>query len=211
MNLLLLGATGQLGQQLLQQALAQGHTVTALVRNPEKITITHPQLTVVKGDATDELIIANAVAGKDAVISSLGVGNSFKANGLIAKAAAVLVPIMQSAQVKRLICVSAFGVGKTFSQANFLQRLFFKLLLKDVYSDKAIGDDIIRNSDLDWTIVHPVKFTNGPLTNRYLAGEVLPMKGMPSISRADGAAFIVKELMDPAYLRKSIVLMTNPK
>lgn len=210
MKILLLGATGKLGQQLLTQSLEKGHSVTALVRAPDKISIQHPQLTLVRGDALDATMLSQVVAGKDAVISSLGLGNSFKANNLIGRAVALLLPVMQQHAVRRLIFVSAFGVGDSVQQANFFQKLFFRFLLKDMYADKVIGDNLIRQSDLDWTIVRPVMLTNGPLSGRVTGGEHFVMKGNPTVSRADTAAFILQELAHPAFIRKTPIVRKKP-
>jgi putative NADH-flavin reductase len=147
--------------------------------------------------------------GKDAVISSLGLGNSLKSHNLIASVVQVLLPAMKLHQVRRLLFVSAFGVGNTYQQANFFQRLFFRVLLKDMYADKVIGDDMIRNSDLDWTIIMPVKLTNGKLTKKHIAAEKMDMKGMPIISRADTASFVLDSLEQASWIRMSPIVMKS--
>ena len=207
MKLLILGSTGKTGQQLVKFALEKNHEVTVLVRDRTKIPVDHPHFSVVEGNVLDQKILEQAVRGKDAVLSSLGVGASFKSNNLVGDAAALLVPVMQGLSVNRLIFVSAFGVGDTVKHANFIQKLFFKFLLKDIYTDKEKADNLIMKSDLDWTIIFPVKFTDGPLTGKVKAGEMVRMKGMPSISRADAAAYIVDHLMDPGLSQKRVIIM----
>ena len=206
MKLLLLGATGKLGEQVMLQSLDRGHHVTVLVRSPKKIAHQHARLTILQGDALDSSGVASALSGQDAVISSLGLGNGLKSNNFIEKSTAVLLPAMQAQGIKLLIFVSAFGVGKSVEQANFLQRMFFKLLLADMYADKVNGDNMIEQSNLDWTIVKPVKLTNGKPTHKQTAAEKLPMRGLPSISRSDVAEWMLTELEHPAWIRKSVVL-----
>lgn len=179
MKLLILGATGRTGQQLVSQSLEQNFEVTALARDPSKLNITHPLLTVVKGDVLDKELLSKIIEGKDAVISSLGAGNSLKSRNLIYNTAKILVPAMSETGVSRLIFLSAFGVGEYFSQANFLQKLIFRLPLKNIYHDKAQGEKEITSSSLSWTLVYPVVLTNKPFTGKYKVGENLPMKECP--------------------------------
>lgn len=207
MKILILGATGGTGKQLVAQALEQHHEVTALVRDPSKINLTHEKLTVIKGDVLDKDVLVKALEGKDAVLSSLGVGKSLNPKGLITNAVKILIPAMNATGVKRLIFLSAFGVGETYRQASFIQRIIFSTFLKKMYADKVKGDDQIRNSNLDWTLIYPVLLTDKPGTGNYKAGETLPMKGMPKISRADVADFMLKQLNDNTFLRKSVVVM----
>ncbi len=208
MKLLILGSTGGTGQQLVLRSLEQDYEVTALARDPSKITIKHPKLTVVKGNVLDKILLAQIVEGKDAIISSLGVGKSLKSGNLIANTASLLIPVMIEKNVSRLVFLSAFGVGETFSQANFIQKLIFRLPLRNLYADKAKADEQIQNSKLDWTLVYPVLLTNKPRTPNYKAGERLPMKGMPKISRADVADFMVRQLTDNSYIKKSPIIMS---
>ena len=207
MKLLILGVTGGTGQQLVAQSLEQHHEVTALVRNPSKLRLSHEKLVVVKGNVLDEDVLLKALEGKEAVLSALGVGTSLKSSNLISKAVSTLIPAMHTTGVKRVIFLSAFGVGETFVQASFIQKILFQLLLKDIYADKAKGDEQLRNSTLDWTLVYPVLLTNGPRTGKYKVGEKLPMKGMPKISRADVADFMLQQLTHPTFLRKEPLIM----
>ena len=109
---------------------------------------------------------------------------------------------MHTSGVRRLIFTSAIGVGDAIREAPFFSRMMTRFLLKDLYVDKAIGEDLIRRSDVDWTIVQPAQLTNGPLTRRYRAGEALKFRGMPRISRADVAHFLLSQLDDTSYIRK---------
>ena len=208
MKILILGATGATGQQLVTQALEKGHKVTVLVRTPAKLKLSHENLTVIEGNVLDETILRRALTGKEAVLSALGVGNSLKSSGLIAKAVGTLIPAMQATDVTRVIFLSAFGVGATFVQSSSLQKVLYRFLLRNIYEDKAKGDAQLRHSTLDWTLVYPVILTNGPRTGNYKVGEQLPMKGLPKVSRADVADFMLQQLIHPTFIRKEPLIMS---
>ena len=196
MKVLVFGATGGTGREVVKQARAQGHDVTAFTR------ATHGDVT------TNRDAVARALRGQDAVISALGRGKSFRSEQLMSRSIDVILPAMQREGVRRLILTSAFGVGDTYDYAPFPVKVFIRLLLRHIYADKAIADDFVRRSGLDWTIVCPTRLTDEPKTGRYRAGEHLEFRGMPKIARADAADFIVKQLTDQAYLRKTVVIST---
>ena len=208
MKILILGASGLTGRLIVAKALEQGHEVTALVRDPLKLQLVHDRLSIIKGDALDKDIVSKAVSGQDAVLSALGKGKSFKSSNLITNAVSLLVPVMEQSNVKRLIFLSAIGVGETFKQANLLQKFFFSTFLKGIYADKARAEKQIHSSHLNWTLVYPVVLTDGPGTGKYQTGEVLPMKGMPKISRDDVADFMIRQLTDNGWVKKGAVLMS---
>ena len=202
MKLLILGATGATGRQLVTQALDAVHAVAALVRDPGKLDERRP-IEIIKGDAKSAETIAAAVRGRDAVLSALGTGKSFRGD-IASRAAANLL----RSDVKRLIFMSAFGVGDSFNDATLLQRFFFRTLLRSIYADKAKADALIQQSPIEWTIVRPVGLTNGPRTGKYRVGEHLGLRGFPTVSRADVADFMVRELTERAWIRKAVVIST---
>ena len=208
MKILILGSTGGTGQQLVAQSLKQNYEVTALARDPSKLKLNHDRLTVVKGSVLDKNVLANALEGKEAVLSALGVGKSLKSRDLISNAVRIIIPAMNEKNVKRLVFLSAFGVGETFTQANFIQRIIFKVFLKNIYADKSKADDLIRKSTLEWTLVYPVLMTDTPGTGKYKVGEKFEMKGMPKISRADVAEFMLRQLNDNNFLKKPSIIMS---
>jgi putative NADH-flavin reductase len=154
----------------------------------------------------DGAALSSAVRGQDAVVSAMGRGLSLKSSGLIGRAVPAILSAMQAQHVRRLIFTSAFGVGDSIEDASFPAKIMFRLLLRDIYADKAAGEALIRRSDLDWTIVQPAHLTSGPLTGAYRAGERMQLRGLPSISRADVAHFILRQLDDDAYIRKSAII-----
>jgi putative NADH-flavin reductase len=206
-RILVLGATGGLGRHVIEQADATGLELTALVRSPDKLPATARRLQVVTGDIrTDSPTIRHAFERQDAVISALGVGQSFKSGGLIAQAAPLIARAMHEHGIRRLVFTSAFGVGATWQDTPFVPRLFVKTLLRDIYADKAAGEEIIKNSGLDWTIVYPAGLTNGPRTGSTRVGERLTLSGFPRVSRADVAAVLLQQLDDEQFVRKSILV-----
>jgi putative NADH-flavin reductase len=206
-KILVFGATGALGRQILQQGLAAGANMTAFVRDPRKLTLTHENLSVIAGDATyDRETVAAAICGQDAVISALGNGMSLRTDGLMQRCVLAIRLGMQKTNVKRLILTSAFGVGESMNDASALMRVVYRLLMKQVFEDKAASEDQLRRSDLDWTIVYPVMLTNGPRTESYRVGEKMALSGLATISRADVADFILKQLADTKFVRKAAVV-----
>lgn len=206
-KVVVIGATGPLGRQVVAQALERGHELTAFIRNPESLSVASERLRVVKGDVTrDDAALRDAVRGQDAVISTLGVGKSFKSGGLIAGGVPRILSAMKEEGISRLIFVSAFGVGETYRDVPLIPRVFIRLLLSDIYRDKLAGEELIRRSGLDWTIVYPSGLTDAPASGAYRVGERLALHGFPRISRGDVAAFLVQQIEDTAHLKKGVLI-----
>jgi putative NADH-flavin reductase len=207
MKLLILGPTGGTGQQLVSQALDAGYQVTAFARSPDKIASRHDRLRIVAGDFLDAgNPLGDAMRGQDAVVSALGRGLSFKSENLIQRSVPSILSAMQSHGVQRLVFTSAIGVGETVHHVPLVPRLMARFPLRNIYADKVIGDDLIRRSALAWTLVQPAMLTDGPLTRSYRAGERLDMRGVPKISKADVAHFILTEIEASRYIRKTVLL-----
>ena len=202
MKLLVFGAGGATGRLVVRLALAAGHEVTAFARGAQALEGAR----TIRGDATDPATVASAVAGQEAVISTLGVRKAFRSGGLIERSLSAIVPAMERAGARRLVVMSALGVGRTREQAPWVPRLMYRLLLTDIFGDKAAGERIVEASRLDWTIVYPPLLTDRPATGAYRAGEVLELSGMPKVSRADVADFMVKALGSSRWSRKRVVV-----
>jgi len=204
-RLFIIGATGGTGRQLVAQALEAGHEVTALVRTASKLHGPHPRLRQIEGSLPGEAKpLAEAMRGHGAVISALGRGASFKSEGLIRDSVPVMLEAMRRSGVRRLVFTSAIGVGDAFRDAPAFSRVMIGMLLKDIYADKAAGEELIRASGLDWTMVQPAQLTNGGLTGRYRAAEDLKLGGIPRISRADTAHFLLGLPGDASSIGKII-------
>lgn len=204
MKLFVLGATGPTGLEVVSQALQARHQVTAYVRNPGKVEA--KGVRIVAGDAGSGTALERALPGHDAVVCALGRRASLSSEHLILRSMKALAPAMARCEVRRLILVSAFGVGASRRDAPLLPRIMYGLLLRDIFADKKAAEDYLRTTRLDWTFVYPVMLTDGPRTGQYRAGERLELRGMPKISRADVADFILGELRSPDYIRKTAVL-----
>lgn len=207
LNILVFGAAGPTGHQVVQQALDRGHTVTAFIRTRGSLSINHDRLRVATGDTTrDAANIAEAMGGQHVVVSALGRHNSLWSHHLIERSMKMVVPAMERAGVRRLILVSAFGVGASRGDVPLISRIMHRLLLTDLFDDKKAAEDEVRSSGLEWTFVYPVLLTHGPLTGKYRVGERLELRGVPKISRADVAHFILTEVDKGEFIRKTAVI-----
>jgi len=210
-TILIVGASRGIGLETVRRALDQGYQVRAFARSASQIPITHAQLMKVNGDALRTEDVTAAVKGADAVIQTLGAKASLamvtSQTRLFSDATRILIDTMQSTGVKRLICVTGFGAGDSREHMSLLQRLPFELLLGRVYEDKAVQEMMIRRSNLSWVIARPGILTNGPRTGRYKILEKPADWRNGTISRADVADFLVKQVEDDAYLGKTPALI----
>lgn len=198
MRLFILGATGGIGRQLVDQALERHHQVTAFVRSPEKLGARPDGLTVIQGDVHNADAMSRALAGHDAVLSTLG------PPGPARNTARTTTAAMQSAGIDRLLVV---GVAALFPDIGMFGRLLRNTLLRNVADDSAEMERIVKATSFDWTIVRPPRLTNGPRTEYYgVAVDHLPKGagGNATISRADVAYFLLDELEHPAYSRQVV-------
>jgi putative NADH-flavin reductase len=207
MKILVVGATGGTGRQLLKQALAQGYEVAALVRKPRRVKTKHAALRVIKGDVLDQHSIDPAMKGQQAVICALGKWPTRKPTTLFWEGTANLIRAMNNHGVCRLICVTGLGAGDSRGHGSFFyERIALPLLLKNIYEDKDRQEELVRNTELDWIIVRPARLTNGPLTGNYLILTDLTHITAKRISRADVADFCLKQLTSNFYLQQTPLL-----
>ena len=223
MRLFILGATGGIGRQLVEQALARGDRVTALVRSPEKLGRAHERLTILGGDPLDAEQLRRALPDHDVVLSAIGPtprpGPSLAAIRILAKSvsngnglrgpaehsvhrdlARSLVPAMESAAVRRLVVVSSSFLFSDSPIPALAGRLFFH----DVVKDTAEMERMIVASSLEWTIVRPPELTDGSRTEHYrIKDSHLPWFGF-RVSRADVAHFMLGEVQANRHLRKVV-------
>jgi putative NADH-flavin reductase len=209
-TILIMGASGGLGLETVNQALAAGHSVRALARTARRIPFDHRKLRKIEGDALDPIVVQRALAGVDVVIQSIGVSIGpeliFRAVRLFSEATRILVAAMKKAGTKRLICVTGFGAGDSRGRGGLFYNAAFCLLLGRVYEDKDVQEQIIRQSGLQWIIVRPVILTDGPKTGAYLALIEPRDWRCGFISRADVADFLIKQVEDNTFLGETPVL-----
>ena len=205
MKLLVFGATGGTGRALLDQGLAQGHQVTAFVRNLAALE-PRPGLTMVQGDVPDAAAVGRAVAGHEAILSALGPrGGQY---GVLPGGVQNIVAAMRQAGIRRLIHVSSFGVGDSRAQMGWVARqIVVPLFLRKALDEKEIEEEIIRASDLDWIIARPGGLEDGPRTGVYRCiTDPREKVGQPRIARADVADFMLQNLADERFVRRAVGL-----
>ena len=206
-RVLVVGGTGGTGREVVLQALAAGHDVTALARTATHLPIEHPKLRAIDcALPQDAAVLSNAMAGQDVVISALGRGQSLASHQLLEQSVPAVLTAMRAHGVRRLIFTSAIGVGDAVRDIPFLPALFARTLLRGLYADKVIGERMVRESGLEWTIAQPAGLTNGPRTERYQAAERLTLSGLPKIARADVAHFLLAQVEDRSNVGKTLVL-----
>ncbi|BAB47869.1 SDR family oxidoreductase [Mesorhizobium japonicum] len=204
MKILVLGATGATGRLIVAKAIAEGHNVVALVRSKAKAKdLTGAEL--VEGDARDTAALTRAIAGCDAVVSSLGTAMSpFREVTLLSTATRALVGVMEQQNIRRLVCITGLGAGDSRGHGGFFfDRVLLPLMLRKVYEDKNRQEDAIRASTLDWTIVRPMVLNDKPARGGIKALTDLSGVHGGTIARADVADFVVQQLTADTWLRKS--------
>lgn len=206
MKLTVFGATGGIGRELVRQGLDTGHEVTAVVRDPARLTVTGARLEVVRADLTDPEILRPAVAGRDAVLSGLG-PRARKDAGIATRLTRVVLAAMEAEQVRRILAVSAGPVGPAPVDEGVVDRWLRGLVsavLKDVYADLSEMEAELAASGTDWTVVRPPRLQNKPMTGVY---RVVP-GGFPArgrfISRADVAHAMLGMVGDAGVVKQGV-------
>jgi uncharacterized protein YbjT (DUF2867 family) len=211
-KVLVIGASRGIGLEAVRALLAAGYNVRALARSASKIAIDDPRLEKIDGDALDRGTVERVLTGVDAVVQSLGVAFSadalLKGTTLFSSATRVLVDAMRGKGVKRLVAVTGLGAGDSRGHGGFLyDAVLFPLLLKRVYDDKDVAEQMIKASALDWTIVRPGLLTSGTARGGYkVLVEPRDWRG-GFITRADVADFLARQVADRALIGKTPVLI----
>jgi uncharacterized protein YbjT (DUF2867 family) len=221
LKVVVFGATGKAGRTVALNLLAAGHEVTAFARDPAKVSMhRHEGLNIVKGDALNAADVARAVAGQDAVILSLGdslnpVVLKFGARlgvkrntppNICEAGTANVIAAMDAASVKRLICITSYGVGDTREKLSRAFKLWFRALqLGEQLADKEQQEKLVKASRLDWTLIQPVGLTDGAATGRWVESTSGDRRKR-TVSRVDLAHFISQVLEGGRYLRQTVVL-----
>lgn len=206
MRLLVFGATGGTGQEIVSQALAQGHEVVAFARRPEAVTQKDPALTVAQGDALDKEAVRRAVADCDVILSALGTRGGPSA---LVDGTRNIIEAAQAHGKPRSLWVSSWGVGESLDQMGWLARnVIAGMVLKATLQEKARQEQVIVESGLPWIIARPGGLTDGPWTGVYQCvppSEKVTLNRL-QISRADVADFLLKNLTDERWLGQAVGL-----
>jgi len=209
MNILILGASQGTGAVCVQAALAKGHTVTAFARTPSKLALTDPRLTKVTGDFHNAASVRAAVKGHDAVIicvSSTSLKGFKEKPDYFSEGTKYCINAMKEYGVKRLVVLSAHGVGDSYHAASWFQRTFMiGMLIKYAFRDHDVQERLVRESGLDYVIARPTRLTNGPAKGKYTRTTEL-VRVPESISRADLADFLVDSCKSPTFVGRSVEL-----
>ena len=202
-RVLIVGATGGTGRQLVAQALERGLTVTALVRDPARLTIAHPHLTVVRGDVLDGDSVTAAMPGQEGVLLALGHRRYFPPNRILSEGTRNVLRAMEAHGVSRFVCETSLGIGDSAGRLGVYYTFFtIPVILPFYYWDKTRQERIIAASPLEWVIVRPGLLTNGAKRGSYRHGRRIgSFFWTMRISRADVADFMLNQLESDTYLR----------
>jgi putative NADH-flavin reductase len=201
MKIIIFGATGGVGQSVVSQGLEAGFEVTAFVRTPAKLKITHENLKIIQGDAFNQGEVSEAIAGHDAVVSCLGSSQGMKKSTELQEMIKNIVTGMKEQNVERMIYTASAGVHK---ELTGLSGKLVMGMLKNPLIDHRAAVDYIQANDLNYTIVRPMGLTNKPFTGKYRESPTSVPEKSKSIPRADVAHFIIKALTDSHYENTSI-------
>ncbi len=187
MRIIIFGATGGVGQAVVRQALQEGYEVTAFVRTPAKLQVTHEHLTIVTGDALNQDDVSAAIAGHDAVVSCLGSSQGMKKSTELQQMTACIVAGMLQHHVKRIVYTASAGIDRELPGLS--GKLIMRLLKNPLMDHRAAVDHILAY-DLNYTIVRPLGLTNQPAAGTYRESAAGVPEKSRSIPRADVAHFI---------------------
>ena len=205
MKIIVFGATGGVGKSVVAQALDAGLEVTAFVRTPSKMDITHENLKLIQGDAFNQRDVSAAIVGHDAVVSCIGSNKGMKESTEIQEMTKNIVDVMKEHNVERIIYTASAGVHKEIPGVSGKLVMF---MLKNPLKDHRAAVDYIQANGLNYTIVRPMGLTDQPFTGKYRESATSVPEKSRTIPRADVAHFIVKALADSKYNHSSIGIAT---
>lgn len=216
MKIVIFGANGPTGQLAARQALAAGHMVTAVTRHPEAFPLHHERLRMMRGDVFDLASVEQAVAGQDAVLSTIGVPFSGKPITVYSVGVEHIMQAMRRFGVRRLVCVSSSATDPDVRFHDTQGGFFFERVLKPfiifvigrtLYVDMRKMEIEIMSSDLDWTIIRPSGLFETPAVTDYQIVEAFANGRFTS--RTDLADSMLRLLTDDRYTRKAVAVITT--
>lgn len=208
MKLVIIGGTGKTGKELLKQGLEAGHSITALVRNPKKVRIHHPNLEIQQGNVLNTADLEGIFEGKDAVLSALGHKRFLGPTKILSTGTTNILQAMKTAKVSRFICITSMGINDNRFRLGLYYTLFvIPFIVFFYFRDKALQERLIMESSASWTIVRPGQLTNGKKRTKYRQGKLGSYLLTKMISRASVADFMLKQLDSTIYLRKTVCIV----
>lgn len=209
MKLAIIGGTGKTGNELLRQGLEAGHHITALVRNPKKVKIQHPNLKVIQGNVLNITDLEGIFKGKEAVLSALGHKRFFGPSNILSQGTKNILQAMNTSAVSRFICITSMGINDNRFKLGLYYTLFvIPFIVFFYFRDKAKQERLIMASDLNWTVVRPGQMTNGKKRMQYKQGANLGSYILTKmISRADVAHFMLSQINSPTYYQKAVCII----
>ena len=208
-RILVMGASKGIGLEAVEKAISSRHIVRAFARSAQDIRLDHPELEKFRGNALDHNDVYAALKNVDVVVQTLGVGfkELFAPVSLFSEATKLLLPAMKHCGVKRLICVTGFGAGDSSQSISSFQRFPFDAVFGRAYADKTLQEQLIKSSDLDWTIIRSGVLTGNICAGRYQAFDQPKDWRNGIIARSDVADFCIKQITNPASFRMAYVLV----
>jgi nucleoside-diphosphate-sugar epimerase len=213
MNLLVFGANGPTGRLLVEQALAEGHEVTAFTRRPDSYPLEHERLSVVEGDVLDADSVDSVMAGHHAVLSVLGVPYGKQPIHVYSKGLANIIAAMRHHGVNRVVCVSSSATDPSagphggFFFEKVLQPFVINVMGKTLYDDMKRMETLVRESELDWTIVRPSGLFDAETVSDYVSAETYTPGAFTA--RTDLANCVLRQATDGRYSRKIVAVATS--
>lgn len=207
-RILIIGATGGTGRELVKQALVRGYHVTALVRKAAKLKIKHERLKIVQGDVLDYDAVAAAMHGQEAVLSALGHKRFFMPTTILSTGTRNMLRAMQTHGIARFVCETSLGIGNSAGRMGLLYTFFtVPVILPFYFWDKAKQERLIAESSVDWTIVRPGVLINAKKRGHYRSGVRLgSFLRTVRIMRAEVAAFMLDQLESENFLRTAVAV-----
>lgn len=212
MKILIFGATGKTGMEVVKQALKQGDEVRAFVRNPQKMTMKDTGLSVSQGDVTDSAAVMQAVEGVGSIVVALGASADMQADIVMAEGTTNIIAAMKQHGVKRVVIQSSYPMSGYEDGMAFLKQVGMGdeqiSMMQPVLDDKKKQIELTRNSGLEFVVVKPMMLTDEAGTGKYRVAENLEVKPGDKIPRADVADFMLKALINSQFVGKVVTIAT---
>lgn len=205
-KIIVFGATGGTGAQVVKQALEKNYKVIVIVRNPNSFAVKHPNLKIVKGDVLDSISFQNELKNVDAVVSCLGIQKNVPTT-VYSEGIKNIAIAMNNNSINRVICLSAGAVivpPKTSFFMKFIIKNVLQRLFKHLYADMRIMENRISETNLNWTIIRPSWLRDSKFTGVYRTSINEHLQSPSKISRPDLAHYIVNHLFDEKTFQSRI-------